>query len=85
MNMYYLLTGSIALPEARNTTEFKERIMNGQKPPIDPRYRETSSAERTIVEVIERCWIYNPEERIDTFEVIEILLDAVEHTELDTN
>jgi hypothetical protein len=79
--MYYVLTGSTVFPEAKTTTEYQERIMNGQKPPIDPRYRQRSFAERTIVDIIERCWIYNPDERIDIFEVVQILRDAVKREE----
>lgn len=76
--MYYLLTGSRILPEARTTTEYQDRIMKGQKPPIDSRYRERSAAERTLVEIIERCWTYDPDNRIDIFEIVEKLSDAVE-------
>jgi hypothetical protein len=79
--MYYVLTGSTVLPEAKTTEEYQERIMKGEKPPIDPRYRERSFAERTMVDIIERCWIYNPDERIDIFEVVHILRDAVKHYE----
>ena len=81
INMYYLMTGSSVLPEAKTTTEYQERIMKGQKPPIDPRYPERSFAERTLVEIIERCWIYDPDERIDIFEAVETLLDAIKRLE----
>ncbi|GAX24170.1 hypothetical protein FisN_4Lh255 [Fistulifera solaris] len=81
INMYYVLTGSTVLPEAKTTEEYQERIMKGEKPPIDPRFRERSFAEQTMVDIIERCWIYNPDERIDIFGVVQILREAVKHFE----
>ncbi|GAX24697.1 hypothetical protein FisN_4Hh255 [Fistulifera solaris] len=81
INMYYVLTGSTVFSKAKTTEEYQERIMNGEKPPIDQRYRERSFAERTMVDIIERCWIHNPDERIDIFEVVHILRNAVKHYE----
>jgi len=45
---------------------------------IDPRYRKRTYAEGALVEIIEECWIYEPEDRADIFEVVDFLRDAVE-------
>lgn len=37
--------------------------MDGEKPIIDPRYRTSSYAESQLVDVIEKCHIYNPQMR----------------------
>ena len=45
---------------------------------IDDRYRTRSFAEGKLVEIMERCWVYDPVKRADIFEVVRFLRDAVE-------
>lgn len=56
----------------------QKQIIDGKQPYVDPRYAKRSFAESKLVEVMMRCWEYKPEQRIDIFEVIEILRLAVE-------
>ena len=45
---------------------------------VDPRYAEKGFAESKLVEVMEKCWVYEPDKRIDIFEVVKLLREAVE-------
>ena len=45
-------------------------IKNGVTPYIDPRYKNRSPEERLLVEVMERCFAYNPDERPSIFDVV---------------
>ena len=52
-------------------------VMKGTTPKIDPRYETSSFAEGQLVEVIRRCWTYDPEIRPNMTEVQSMLKDAI--------
>ena len=56
----------------------QKKIIGGKTAYLDPRYARRSFAEGKLVEVMLRCWEYEPEDRIDIFEVVDILRKAVE-------
>jgi hypothetical protein len=47
---------------------------------IDPRWRTRSYVEGKLVEIMEKCWKYNPDERIDIFEVVRLLRDVLKES-----
>jgi len=51
--------------------------MKGKRAFIDDRYRNHTFIESKLVEVMEKCWIQDPEERINIFDVIKLLRQAV--------
>lgn len=53
------------------------KIAGGETAFIDPRYRERSFAESKLVEVIERCYAFNPDERADINEIQQMLEEAI--------
>lgn len=55
----------------------QKKLIDGKLPFVDPRYKNRSFAEKKLVELMEKCWIYNPDERISSFEAVEFLRDAV--------
>ena len=59
----------------------QKKLIHGDLPYVDPRYKERSFAEEKLIELMERCWIYNPDERISIFEAVTFLRDAVEENE----
>ena len=59
----------------------QEKLIDGELPYIDPRWKERSFAEGKLVELMERCWIYDPDERIGIFEAVEFLESAIEENE----
>jgi serine/threonine protein kinase len=81
-NLYSTLTGLSPFYEScYHTSEVQEKVKKGEKPYIDPRWRNNSFAEGRIVELIERCFEYKPEDRIDIFEAVRFLRDAVAENE----
>ena len=57
------------------------KIIDGETPYIDPRYRERSFGERKLVELMEKCWVYEPEKRISMFDAVDFLKKAIEENE----
>lgn len=55
----------------------QHKVKKGETGYIDPRYKEHSFAEATLVRLIEKCWIYDPDERIDIFELLRELRTAM--------
>jgi hypothetical protein len=53
------------------------KLIDGELPYVDPRYKDRSYAEKMLVELMEKCWIYDPDERISSFEAVEFLRKAV--------
>jgi hypothetical protein len=48
----------------------QDRLLDGETAYLDPRYRTRSVAERTLTEVIDRCFVFNPDDRADIFEIV---------------
>ena len=76
--MYGLLTGLMVFEEADSYDEVQDHVRAGERPYIDPRYEERSLAEAKLVEVIDKCHEYYPEDRPSIFEVVDILWQALE-------
>ena len=53
-------------------------VRTGEVPYIDPRWSHHSFAEARLVEIMKLCWTYQPEDRIDVFELVRLLRNAVE-------
>lgn len=53
-------------------------VKQGEKPKLDTRWKEHSFAEGKILELLERCFEYDPDKRINMFETVEFLERAVE-------
>jgi serine/threonine protein kinase len=78
MNMYALLTGVNPFYDEPTTEVVQQNVVNGKRPYIDPRYRSRSFAEGQLVEIMERCWTYDADERPDMFEIVRLLRAAYE-------
>jgi serine/threonine protein kinase len=78
MNMYALLTGVNPFYDEARTEVVQQTVVNGEKPYIDPRYRSRSFAEGQLVEIMERCWTFDADERPDIFEIVRLLKAAHE-------
>ena len=55
----------------------QKKLIDGKTAYVDSRYRERSFAEKKLIELMEKCWIYDPDERISMFEAVEFLRKAV--------
>ena len=62
--------------------ETQEMVKNGTTAYIDPRFKERSFAESKLAEIISQCWIYDPLQRIDIFQLVNFLYSAVQENKL---
>jgi len=76
-----VLTGVYPYYESLRSKEVQERVKKGEKPYVDPRWRTRSFAEGKLVELIDRCFEYDPDKRIDIFETVQFLRAAVAENE----
>ena len=73
-----MLTGLCPFYDTEEDSVVQNRVKNGLKAFIDPRYfKERSLAEAKLAEIINRCYAYKPEDRPSVFEVVEFLRDAL--------
>lgn len=56
---------------------YKKLVIGGETAFIDPRYRNRSLAESKLVEIIEKCWEYDPSKRPTVFSVVDFLKEAL--------
>ena len=76
-NLYSLLTGLWIFYDETDTEKIKKRVQAGEKPYIDPRYRERSLAEAKLADIIDQCHSYYPEDRPSIFKIVKFLRDAL--------
>jgi serine/threonine protein kinase len=84
-NIFYnLLTGIHAFYDAVDEEELKQRVRSPRDTPfIHPAYRNGTFPERKLVEIMERCFAYEPSDRPSIFEIVEFLRDAVNAASLE--
>lgn len=58
MTIWHILAGQLPFPDATDISEIQNRIVAGERPPID------GSWPAQLVEVMTRCWRENPAERL---------------------
>jgi len=76
--MYGLLTGLGVFYDVEKDKVIQKRILKGETPYIDPRYRTRSFAEGRLVDIMERCWAFKQNDRADIFEVVRHLRDTLQ-------
>ena len=69
---------SIVQYDVENDDVVQKKLIDGELPYVDLRYKERSFAERKLIELMEKCWIYDPNERISIFDAVDFLKKAVE-------
>jgi hypothetical protein len=67
--------------EECNYEIIQQRIIHRETAYIDPRWRNHSVAEGLLVDVMEKCWVYDPDERIEIGELVLLLRQAVVENE----
>jgi serine/threonine protein kinase len=75
-NMYSVLTGLWVFWDSKTDKESQNRVTAGEKPWIDPRYKDGDLAEAKLAEIIPRCLEYLPEKRPSIFQVVAWLREA---------
>lgn len=76
--MYAVLTGVNPFYDVEHSSEVQRKVRHGETPFIDPRWRMRSYAEGQIVSIMELCWKFNPDERVDIYEIVKRLRHALE-------
>lgn len=71
-----MLTGLLPFYDIQSEKVVKQKIKEGNIPPIDPRYRTRSLGEQKLVEAIEKCWVVDRNHRGDIYDVVQILREA---------
>lgn len=80
-NIYGLLTGLWVFYENDDDGVVQKKVKGGQRAYIDPRYRTHSYIEGKLVELMERCWIEEPSDRVDIFEAVKFLRKVKEEND----
>jgi hypothetical protein len=76
--MYCLLTG-LSPHYGNSVDKVQEFVKEGKVMPyISNRFRNGTVGEKRLAELIDECWLYNPDERIDVFRLVRRLRDALE-------
>lgn len=80
-NMYSVLTGYYPFFNVESDKKIQKLVKEGQTAVIDPRFVESSFAESKLIEVIQRCFVYDPDFRADINEIWQMLKDAIAENE----
>jgi len=76
-NIYALLTGLWIFYDDNDEKLMHSKVASGEIAFIDPRYKTRSYAEKKLVEIMEKCWKFDPDERPEIFEVVQYLRNAI--------
>lgn len=77
-NLYALLTGLWVFYENEDDEVVRGKLVDGETAFIDDRYQNRSYAEGKLVELIKLTWKYNPSHRIDIFDAVDFLKNALQ-------
>jgi hypothetical protein len=55
----------------------QEKVADGETSAIDQRFYSRSFGENSLIDIILKCWVFNPDERIGINELQELLEEAV--------
>ena len=72
-NIYCLLTGLWPFYEDQHYSAVQAKVLQQERPFIDPRYRTRSFIERRLIEVMEAMWAHDPAQRPTIFAVVQHL------------
>lgn len=77
-NIYALLTGQrVSWETAGGISEQKQTMLNYSAAAYS-QFKNKSFAERKLVEIMIRCWEFDPSARVSIFEVVKFLREVVE-------
>lgn len=80
-NIYALITGLWNFYDTDDDEVVQKKLIGGKLPYVDPRYKERSFGEKKLVELMEKCWVYDPDERISIFGAVDFLRKAIKENE----
>jgi hypothetical protein len=74
------LTGLWAFYDTEDDRAVRAKVLAGERaelPPVSPRGAAAPEEERKLEQLMRRCWEPDPERRIDIFQAVAFLRDAV--------
>ena len=78
-----MLTGLWGFYDIEDDQATQDELIDGKLPYVDPRWKERSYIERRLVELMEKCWVYDPDERADIFYAVNHLKETLrEHNKM---
>jgi len=77
--LFAQLTGLWVFYTIQDDVVVQNHLLAGEKPFIDERLSSASEQEKLLVQIMERCWEHDPKDRIDIFEAVRLLREAVLH------
>eukprot|EP00986_Skeletonema_menzelii_P014719 scaffold10060_cov141-Skeletonema_menzelii.AAC.10 len=77
-NIYALITGLWNFYDTEDDEVVHEKLIGGNLAFVDPRWKDQSYEEGKLVELLPKCWAYDPDERISIFDAVKFLRQAVE-------
>jgi hypothetical protein len=80
-NFYSVFTGLWVFYDSKDDEETQQRVKEGEKPYIDPRYKSQDPLQAKLADIIESCFTYNPLNRPSIFEVITMLRKLLKDVE----
>jgi len=80
-NIYALLTGLWVFYDIDDDSVVQKKVINGTRAYVDSRWKKRSYIESELVDVMEKCWVHDPKERIDIFQVVHLLRKIVKENE----
>ena len=75
-NIYGLLTGLWVFYEVDDDEVVQERVIKGDRAIVDPRWKKEGFIESKLVELMEKCWRNDVDERIDIFAAVKELREV---------
>jgi len=75
--IFTLLTGKEPYEDYGND-EIHDLSVSGKLPEMDPEIRSNSFAEAALASIMDKCYEYIPEKRIDIFKIVSLLKDTVQ-------
>ena len=74
-NIYALLTGLWVFYD-KTDKDMQKKVLEGETAYLDPRYRDRNYIQDKLIEMMERCWAFSPDDRPDAFEIVRFLRDV---------
>ena len=76
-NIYGLLVGLWNFYDTDDDDAVHVKLIGKKLPYVDPRWKDRSYEESKLVELLPKCWAYDPDERISIFDAVKFLRQAI--------
>jgi len=78
-NIYGLITGLWDFYDTDDDQVVQKKLIARELAFVDPRWKDRSYEEGKLVELLPKCWAYDPDERISIFDAVKFLRQAIDN------